>query len=54
MGTEAAKRISTNSSSVGGEQDHEKDNYEEDTKVLRQKANKATANSNHDFRLKLI
>lgn len=50
MGTEAAKRISTNSSSIGGDQDLEKDNYEEETKVLRQKANKAIGNSNHDFR----
>lgn len=49
LGSEAAKRISTSSTS---EQDTEKDSFEEDTKMLRQKVN-STANGpahGHDFR----
>lgn len=50
LGSEAAKRISSSSSSIG-EQDHDKD-FEEEAKVLRQKERKNSGNGNgpYDFR----
>lgn len=47
LGTEAAKRISITSI---GEQDHEKEMYDDHTKVLRQKALKSHGSSTPDFR----
>lgn len=35
--TEAAKRMSSSSSSINSEQDHDKDMYDDDDKILRQK-----------------
>lgn len=51
LGSEAAKRISSSSSPIG-EQDHDKDLFDDDAKVLRHKANKnsaASGNGNHEY-----
>lgn len=51
LGSDATKRISSSSSSIG-EHEHEKDLFDDEAKVLRQKANKTTAtgSGNYDFR----
>lgn len=52
--TDTAKRMSSSSSSINSEQEHEKDLYDDDVKVLRQKGStkmiNATGNGGHDFR----
>lgn len=51
LGSDAAKRISSSSSSIG-EQDQDKDLFDEDANVLRHNANKSSAssgNGNHEY-----
>lgn len=57
--TEAAKRMSSSSSSINSEQDHDRDIYDDDARDLRQNGstsmnmisgNDTTNTSGHDFR----
>lgn len=55
--TEAAKRMSSSSSSINSEIDHDRDIYDDDARDLRQHGNtnmnnmiSATGNGGHDFR----
>lgn len=44
--TDAAKRMSSSSSSINSEQDHERDIYEEEARELRQNATAPSMNMN--------
>lgn len=56
--TEAAKRLSSSSSSINSEQDHDRDIYDDDARDLRQNGSTSmdmisgneTTTSGHDFR----